>query len=73
KTTCIDRGKPLVKALFYSREGHFSLRCIRGISAIRRRAFLTTSERCIGELLQSLNDAWVFTGGGIYTDTTIGV
>jgi len=27
----------------------------------------------IGELLQSLNDAWVFTGGGIYTDTTIGV
>ena len=32
--------------LFSSREGHFSLRWIRGIRAIRRRAYLTTSERC---------------------------
>ena len=27
----------------------------------------------IGEFLQSLNNAWVFTGGGIDTDTTVGV
>ena len=37
-------------ALFPSREGHFSLRWIRGIHAIRRRACLLTSERYIGEL-----------------------
>ena len=39
-----------MKALFSSREGHFSLRWIRGILAIRRRACLITSVRCIGEL-----------------------
>ena len=39
-----------VKALFSSREGDFSLRWIRGIRAIRRRACLTSSERHIGEL-----------------------
>ena len=50
KTTCIDRRIPYGKALFSSREGHFSLRWIRGIRAIRRRAGLITSERHIGEL-----------------------
>ena len=39
-----------MKALFSSREGHFFLRWIRGILAIRRRACLITSERYIGEL-----------------------
>ena len=39
-----------VKALFSPQEGHFSLRWIRGICAIRRRACLTSSERHIGEL-----------------------
>ena len=39
-----------MKALFPSREGHFSLRRIRGIYVIRRRACSVTSERCIGEL-----------------------
>ena len=39
-----------MKALFSSREGHFFLRRIRGILAIRRRACLITSERYIGEL-----------------------
>ena len=36
-----------MKALFSSREGHFSLRWISGILAIRRRACLITSERHI--------------------------
>ena len=39
-----------MKALFSSREGHFSLRWIRGILAIRRRACLITSEGYIGYL-----------------------
>ena len=39
-----------MKALFPSREGHFSLRRIRGIYVIRQRACSVTSERCIGEL-----------------------
>ena len=39
-----------VKALFPSREQHFSLRRIRGILAIRRREKRITSERHIGEL-----------------------
>ena len=39
-----------MKVLFSSREGYFSLRRIRGIRAIRRRAGLITSERYIGEL-----------------------
>ena len=51
-----------MKALFSSREGHFSLRWIRGILAIRRRACLITSVRCIGELgvrcLSTLNRGW---------------
>ena len=38
KTTCIDRGKPLREGAFSSREQRFSLRWIRGILAIRRRA-----------------------------------
>ena len=37
-------------ALFPSREGYFSLRWIRGICAIKRRACLISSERHIGEL-----------------------
>ena len=37
-------------ALFPSREGHFSLRWIRGVFAISRRACLVSSERHIGEL-----------------------
>ena len=39
-----------VKALSSSREGHFSLRWIRGIRAIRRRACSVTSEKYVGEL-----------------------
>ena len=39
-----------MKALFSSREGHFSLRWIRGILAIRRRGLCITSKRYIGEL-----------------------
>ena len=39
-----------MKALFSSREGHFSLRWIRGIFAISRRACSVTSERYIGDL-----------------------
>ena len=39
-----------MKALFSSREGHFFLRWIRGIRAIKRRACPITSERHIGEL-----------------------
>ncbi len=39
-----------MKVLFSSREGHYSLRWIRGILAISRRACLSTSERYIGEL-----------------------
>ena len=39
-----------MKALFSSREGHFSLRWIRGILAIRRRGLCISSERYIGEL-----------------------
>ena len=35
KTTCIDAEKPLREGAFSSREGHFSLRRIRGILAIR--------------------------------------
>ena len=38
KTTCIDAEKPLCEGAFFSREGHFSLRWIREILAIRRRA-----------------------------------
>ena len=48
------------KALFSSRGGHFSLRWIRGILAIRRREKCITSERHIGELgvryLSNLNN-----------------
>ena len=39
-----------MKALFSSGEGHFPLRWIRGIRAIRRRTCLTTSGGHIGEL-----------------------
>ena len=39
-----------MKALFPSREGHFSLRWIRGILAIRQRGLCVSSERHIGEL-----------------------
>ena len=39
-----------MKALFSSREGHFSLRWIRGILAIWQRACSVTSERHIGGL-----------------------
>ena len=49
-----------MKALFSSREGHFSLRWIRGILAIRRRGLCISSERYIGELgarcLSTLNN-----------------
>jgi len=38
KTTYIDRENHYVMALFLSREGDFSLRWIRGILVIRRRA-----------------------------------
>ena len=38
KTTYIDAGKPLREGTFSSQEGHFSLRWIRGILAIRCRA-----------------------------------
>ena len=37
-----------MKVLFSSREGHFFLRWIREIRAIRRRACVATSERHIG-------------------------
>ena len=50
KTTCVDTEYHYVKALFSSREGHFSLRWIRGILAIRRRGLCVSSERYIGEL-----------------------
>ena len=57
-----------MKALFPSREGHFSLRRIRGIYVIRRRTCSVTSERCIGELgarcLSTLN-------GGQDSTTTV--
>ena len=57
-----------MKVLFPSREGHFSLRRIRGIYVIRRRACSVTSERCIGELgarcLSTLN-------GGQDSTTTV--
>ncbi len=39
-----------MKALFSSRERCFFLRWIRGIRAIKRRAYSVTSERHIGEL-----------------------
>ena len=39
-----------MKVLFPSREGHFSLRWIRGILVIRRREKRITSERYIGDL-----------------------
>ena len=44
------RKKHYKKTLFPSRERCFSLRRIRGILAIRRRACSVTSERHIGEL-----------------------
>ena len=50
KTTCIDTEHHYGRALFSSREGHFSLRWISEILAIRRREKRITSERHIGEL-----------------------